>query len=80
MTGADIPRRLRSFAEDFIQPHHGRYIPEPARFDENGVVYLPPPVPDPLPGVAAAFAAGALVSVGLYWRARRHRCEGGRRS
>jgi glyoxylase-like metal-dependent hydrolase (beta-lactamase superfamily II) len=78
MSGADIPGRLRSFAEDFIQPHHGRYIPEPARFNENGVVYLPPPVPDPSPWVAAALAGGALVGLGLYWGARRRRSEGRR--
>ncbi len=58
--------RLERFAENFTPPAHGRYIPEPARTDKNGVVALPPPVPDPVPKVIAgatlAVAAGFLIA------------------
>ncbi len=56
--------QLEKFAREFTPPAHGRYIPQPARTDERGVVALPPPVPDPVPkvlaGAALAVAAGLL--------------------
>ncbi len=58
------PARLERFAADFAPPAHGRYISEPARTDQTGVVALPPPVADPFPkvvaGAALAVAAGLL--------------------
>jgi len=72
LAGPEVAGALRAFAEDFIAPLHGRYVPEPAETDENGIVYLPPPVPDPLPKVAAAVGAAALVvGIGLAAASRR---------
>lgn len=62
----DAAVQLESFARTFVPPAHGRYIPEPALTDENGVVTLPPPVADPVPKVIACVtliaAAGLLVA------------------
>ena len=46
-------------------PAHGRYVTEPARADDSGVVSLPPPVPDPLP---KQVAIGASVLAAAFWR------------
>jgi glyoxylase-like metal-dependent hydrolase (beta-lactamase superfamily II) len=68
MTGPEVAGALRALAEDFQAPRHGRYVAEPARTDEKGVVELPPPVPDPLPrtlagvGIAAALAGVVLAA------------------
>jgi hypothetical protein len=66
MTGARVAEEFRAFAEGFRPPRKGRYVREPVRADERGVVALPPPVPDPLPkvlaGVGLALAAGGLVA------------------
>jgi glyoxylase-like metal-dependent hydrolase (beta-lactamase superfamily II) len=55
---------FRNFDERVI-PHHGRYIHQAAEADENGVISLPPPVPDPLPkimvGVGLVTLAGMAV-------------------
>ena len=77
LAGPDVAGELRAFAEDFIAPLHGRYVSEPARTDENGIVELPPPVPDPLPKTAAGVAlAAALAGAGLYVAARRRGTRG----
>jgi hypothetical protein len=49
MSGPEIAGALQAFAEDFVAPLHGRYVPEPAVTDENGIVYLPPPAPTVCP-------------------------------
>ncbi|CAN5665685.1 MBL fold metallo-hydrolase [soil metagenome] len=64
MAGPRGAARLRRFAEHFNPPQRGRYVGQPARADEGGVTYLPPPVPDPLPrraAVAATAAAAAII-------------------
>ena len=66
MSGPEIAGQLEKLAEDFIAPLHGRYVPEPARFDLSGVEYLPPPAPDPLPTTLAFVGAGALIGAGVY--------------
>jgi len=48
MKGSDVSSELAELARSFPRPRHGRYATEPARTDESGVVYLPPPVPGPL--------------------------------
>ncbi len=57
---------LDRFARTFTPPRHGRYVDQPARTDEGGVVALPPPVPDParnvIIGAALAIAAGLLAT------------------
>jgi glyoxylase-like metal-dependent hydrolase (beta-lactamase superfamily II) len=42
--------------EELAMPKHGRYVNEPALFDENGVVSVPPAVSDPVPMIAASAA------------------------
>lgn len=51
---------LQRFASTFTPPDHGRYADQPAVADENGVRYVPPPVPDPLPMIAAGAAVAGL--------------------
>lgn len=67
MTGPRVAEEFRAFAAGFKPPRKGRYVREPARADERGVVGLPPPVPDPLPkvlaGVGLALTAGAALTV-----------------
>jgi glyoxylase-like metal-dependent hydrolase (beta-lactamase superfamily II) len=71
VSGPEAAQQLGALAADFRQPERGRYSTEAARFDENGVVFLPPPVSDPLPAIAAG--AGAAVLAGLVWRASRRK-------
>jgi glyoxylase-like metal-dependent hydrolase (beta-lactamase superfamily II) len=66
MRGPDMPRRLAELSRDFdtkIRPRRGRYVREPVVTNEDGVVYVPPPVRGGVPwgtvsGVAAAAVAG----------------------
>lgn len=66
MRGADMPRRLAELSRDFdtrVRPRRGRYVREPVITNEDGVVYVPPPVRVGVPwgtvsGVAAAAVAG----------------------
>ncbi len=64
--GRDVATQLQSFAEHFTPPRSGRYVTRPARADEQGIVELPPPVPDRLPkvvaGAAIAVAAGTILT------------------
>lgn len=65
MRNGDVADKLRSFAQRFTAPAHGRYVREPARADKRGVTFVPPPVPDPtgriIKGAVLAVAAGAIV-------------------
>lgn len=76
----DVAGQMRQFAQTFSSPAHGRYVREPARADERGVTYVPPPVPDPtgrfIKGAALAVAAGAVVAV--LWRRRATGVQGRR--
>lgn len=65
MSGRAVAVGLADLARDFPRPR-GRYATEPARTDETGVTFLPPPASDPLPKIAAtaglaAVALGAVV-------------------
>ena len=69
MRGVEMQLALTRLASDFDQlarPAHGRYVREPAVTDANGVVTVPPAVPDQLArvltGVAVAAAAGVAVA------------------
>ena len=61
----DLERLARDF-DEVARPSHGRYVRQPALFDERGVVTVPPPVPDnlarTLTGVAAVVAAGYAIA------------------
>lgn len=68
MRGAQAATQLRALANNFPIPEDGRYVREAAKTDERGIVYLPPPVPDPVKigtlvavGIAGAVGAGLLV-------------------
>jgi glyoxylase-like metal-dependent hydrolase (beta-lactamase superfamily II) len=65
LSGPAVAARLRSFAERFPVPRHGRYIGHPALADENGLVAVPPPVPDPFPARLAVGAVAAVLLVAL---------------
>jgi glyoxylase-like metal-dependent hydrolase (beta-lactamase superfamily II) len=71
MNGPHLAAEFEQWARDFEPPSHGRYVETPARFDENGVVELPPPAPDTLPLKAAAFGALAIAFPLLVNAARR---------
>jgi glyoxylase-like metal-dependent hydrolase (beta-lactamase superfamily II) len=66
MRGDDLPEQLAQLARDFdrmVKPKKGRYVREPAIPNEEGVVYVPPPLGGTVPwgtvsGVAAAAVAG----------------------
>jgi len=66
MRGADMARRLAEHSRDFdtkVRPRRGRYVRDPVITNEDGVVYVPPPVRGGVPwgtmsGVAAAAVAG----------------------
>jgi len=61
MVGERLERELQVLADHFdelAKPRRGRYVREPARADERGVVYIPPPVKDPMPKVVAAAVLG----------------------
>jgi glyoxylase-like metal-dependent hydrolase (beta-lactamase superfamily II) len=66
MSGSSVAAGLADLARDFPRPRHGRYATEPARADETGVTFVPPPVDDPAPKIAAvvglaAMAVGAVI-------------------
>ncbi len=75
LSGPELRRHLDELARDFdtvCRPARGRYVREPARFDETGVRYVPPAVGLP----TAAWVAGAalLAAAGVVaWRRTRHR-------
>ncbi len=68
MEGNEMLEALQRLAREFDRlavPRTGRYVRAPAVMDENGLVAVPPPVPDPLPrilvGVGLALLAGAML-------------------
>ncbi len=66
---------LQQLGEKFPIPEHGRYVHEPARFDETGVTYLPPKPPDRLVragvGLSAAALAAGVAAILLHKPAKR---------
>jgi glyoxylase-like metal-dependent hydrolase (beta-lactamase superfamily II) len=66
MRGEKLRQELAWLASNFVaaMPTHGRYVREPAISDEDGLKFIPPPVPDPLPkavsALALAFCAGLI--------------------
>jgi glyoxylase-like metal-dependent hydrolase (beta-lactamase superfamily II) len=78
MSGAEAGEQLNALAEQFPVPEKGRYVNEPVRTDESGITYLPPPVSDTLPKVAAGIgvaAAAAGLTAALVARSRRVKRE-----
>ena len=71
MRGASATTQLRALANNFPIPEDGRYVHEAARTNESGIVYLPPPVADPLKiGAWMAAGAGVGVAAGVILRKR----------
>ena len=61
MTGDNVAETLARFSRSFTPPRYGRYVNQPARANEYGVVSLPPPVTDPVGiGLRAAAVAGLV--------------------
>jgi glyoxylase-like metal-dependent hydrolase (beta-lactamase superfamily II) len=74
MRGEALLQQLDDLADRFDRvalPSDGRYVREPAEADEHGVTYVPPPVFDPLPKLAAALGVAALAAGAVYWSRRR---------
>jgi len=72
ISGADVADQMREFERHFEAPQHGRYVAEAARFDENGVTYLPPAPRDDFGKNAAKIGgAAALLMLGAKFLARR---------
>jgi glyoxylase-like metal-dependent hydrolase (beta-lactamase superfamily II) len=61
MSDSELPERMENFARRFRAPRSGRYVRQPARTDENGIVDLPPAPFDPVPFATVA----ALVLIGI---------------
>lgn len=77
LRGPLMRQALRSLAQNFetlAVPRHGRYVNEPAIADANGVVSVPPPVPDRLPKILMSI--GAAVVVGAAVRSLRGHTSG----
>jgi glyoxylase-like metal-dependent hydrolase (beta-lactamase superfamily II) len=66
ISDSDLAERLEHFAQYFRAPRRGRYVRQPARTDENGVVDLPPAPFDPVPFATAAglFCVGLALGAG----------------
>ncbi|HLY20023.1 MAG TPA: MBL fold metallo-hydrolase [Bryobacteraceae bacterium] len=73
MSGDAVTAGLAELALNFPRPRHGRYAHEPARIDEHGVQYVPPPLPDPLPKIAAAVGLTAVAVGAVVVLSRRSR-------
>jgi glyoxylase-like metal-dependent hydrolase (beta-lactamase superfamily II) len=74
LSGSWVADDLQRFAADFSAPDHGRYVSTPAVTDENGIVSLPPPAPDPLPlRLAAGVGLTALAGIAAVLLRRRKR-------
>jgi glyoxylase-like metal-dependent hydrolase (beta-lactamase superfamily II) len=59
---------LHTLARDFdtlAVPRHGRYVNAPAVANANGVVSVPPPVRDPLPGILMGIGAAVVVGAAV---------------
>lgn len=64
MCDRELPARLERFAKRFHAPRHGRYVRQPARTDESGVVALPRAPFDPVPFATAASLLLAGIALG----------------
>ncbi len=69
----DLPARMTRFAARFRSPRTGRYVEEPARADDEGVVSLPRAPFDPVPFATAAslLIGGIALGAGYLDRQRR---------
>lgn len=61
--------RLLRFAQNFRRPRKGRYVRQAAKFDERGLISVPPAPADPVPKIAAGVAIAAATVIAIrQWR------------
>ena len=68
LRGPLMREALHTLARDFDMlavPRRGRYVNTPAVADLNGVVSVPPPVRDPLPGLLMGIGAAVVVGAAV---------------
>jgi glyoxylase-like metal-dependent hydrolase (beta-lactamase superfamily II) len=73
MSGSAVASGLTELARNFPRPESGRYAIEPARTDETGVTFVPQPVYDPAPKIAAAVGLSAMALGAVVALSRRAR-------
>ena len=61
ISDTEAPARLERFARRFRPPRRGRYVRQPARVNDDGIVSVPPAPFDPVPLATAA----SLIAVGV---------------
>lgn len=69
--GTVLKQALAELSTNFNEkavPTHGRYVPDPAVTNANGVLYVPPKKPNKGEIVIKAFTVSALVALGLVWK------------
>jgi len=69
MQDIDLRQGLEELSRLFDQlavPHKGRYVPEPAITDRQGVVALPPRVNNTVPKILAAAGLAAIAGIATY--------------
>lgn len=71
MFGEAAREGLHRLAREWPQPTKGRYVYSPAKANEEGVVYLPPPAPDPVKWITVGVAAASVVGAGVLLKRRR---------
>jgi glyoxylase-like metal-dependent hydrolase (beta-lactamase superfamily II) len=59
--------------DELAVPRHGRYVRDAAMADRDGIVWVPPPVPDPLPKIAAAVLIAGVAALAITALTRRRR-------
>ncbi len=69
----DLPARMARFSARFRAPRSGRYVNEPARADEEGVVSVPRAPFDPIPFATAASLIVGGIALGAGYLDRRRR-------
>ncbi len=70
MRGIELHQALKKLSEEFDAkaiPDAGRYVPNPAITNANGVVYVPPKKPFKNELVLKAFTFTALTTIALVW-------------
>jgi glyoxylase-like metal-dependent hydrolase (beta-lactamase superfamily II) len=76
MTGPRLEDGLRDLAKHFrdrAMPRDGRYVRRPAIANENGVLYVPPAVADPMPKIVGAALLGLAAATIAYRLAKRRK-------
>ncbi|HEX8460882.1 MAG TPA: MBL fold metallo-hydrolase [Segetibacter sp.] len=76
MRGKELQAALVDLKENFYKksiPEQGRYVPNPAITDDNGIVSLPPKKFNKNELAVKAFSVTAIVTIALMWRHKKVR-------